>query len=96
MNVNVVGHRITTDEILKYFEIIEKVVSVAEFIARLTPTAVDNEVLDKVRQAVAFAKPLAGEQWFEELVNIIVHLFVKHESPRAAAEELKKALGVFA
>jgi len=86
---NVVGHEIKVEDIKKVVETIKKVVKIGKGIAAITPTDLDDKTLAAAEQVIALVQPLVEEEWFADLVDFVVHLFVKHQNPADFVKALK-------
>lgn len=50
----------------------EKALAMLKMFAALTPTSIDDTVLDAIAKTLAIVKPYAGEPWFVNLLDLVL------------------------
>lgn len=81
---------LSPDSIQQAIAVVDKLLKIGKSLAFLTPTTLDDTVIDTVQKVLDSVKPFVSEAWFADLWNMLVSLF-KHD-PKAALEAIKAAL----
>jgi hypothetical protein len=84
---------LTPEQAQEVLDLLQKLVKLGKGLAALTPTTVDDDVLNVLDKVISFAAPYVQDGTIIDLLNLVLALFQKN-GPAAVLQKLKDALAV--
>ena len=71
---------VSKDDVLKTIANLKQILKFGHAVAGITPTTIDDKVLDIAEKVILMVEPFAGEDWFISGMSALIGLFESKKS----------------